>query len=881
MKRTSMGWLMAIVLCCIGFVSCVNEEEAPRQDYGYIQFALTKQDTKAVVEEIEYFSDISKIRVDMVNSEGAALSQTMPVSASDRQNAEYGLISDRWMLYNGDYTVTGYQLYDAVDEPLMTVYYDGDDRIGLTVTAGGLTMQELKVTAKKYGRLSLRLVKDNAVATKAGVDTYPFHMIKSVDVVVRSKENNRSYTFEKIPVKYKDVPADDNPDRATAVAVSDTLLTLPEGRYSVVSFDTYFDKKYKIAEHCTDVADNMFEITGGRTSTGDVPVTLNQAADYIKDAYALREIWYALDGPNWSYTGTAYPKGCNWEFDNRDVDLWLAQPGVKVLENGRVAYLDFESFGAEGVLPEAFGQLTELRQLFIGTHASESAYSPFSASADNRSSNVVTEEELEDGMLAMRRSFAEAYGACGDPRGALSDELKLGLELNGITVGEAPKPMAAFPEPGSRNYLSKVTIGEQSRIGNLKKLQTLYLAYNNFTDLPSDLKDCESLSDIEIFACHDLEKFPEVLTGMKQLVSLTMASNYKLEPSSLEAGLAKMNANARAAGTDKASRYSLQILQIPNTRMNVLPDLSGFDGLGMVNVQLCGIKKITAPFGKDKYMTSFIASYNEISEIPVDEYGYFLGLHSNFETFDMSHNKLTEVPNIFNGDDPNKIAGVDFSYNEITRLQGAEDGSWKGVNVEIFNLGYNRFESIPLLFNKEKSCSQVVYLILAGNRISEIPEAFLEGNMERQQFLQSLDLSVNMLENLPSNFNAAHLPYLYGIDLSQNRFDHFEFKPLNCSSLTTYVFRNQTDSEGHRCMKQWPEGIYSHKGLRALYIGNNDIGVVKDQKLSYLIYNLEIKGNENIVIDVSTICQYIGAGMFRLIYDKDQDIRGCDYLDLD
>jgi hypothetical protein len=29
------------------------------------------------------------------------------------------------------------------------------------------------------------------------------------------------------------------------------------------------------------------------------------------------------------------------------------------------------------------------------------------------------------------------------------------------------------------------------------------------------------------------------------------------------------------------------------------------------------------------------------------------------------------------------------------------------------------------------------------------------------------------------------------------------------------------------------------------------------------------------------VCDYIAAGYYLLIYDKTQDIRGCDYLDLE
>ena len=41
--------------------------------------------------------------------------------------------------------------------------------------------------------------------------------------------------------------------------------------------------------------------------------------------------------------------------------MWGNQPGVQLLENGRVALISLAGFGAEGVVPDEIGQFTELR----------------------------------------------------------------------------------------------------------------------------------------------------------------------------------------------------------------------------------------------------------------------------------------------------------------------------------------------------------------------------------------------------------------------------------------------------------------------------------------------------------------------------------------
>ena len=65
----------------------------------------------------------------------------------------------------------------------------------------------------------------------------------------------------------------------------------------------------------------------------------------------------------------------------------------------------------------------------------------------------------------------------------------------------------------------------------------------------------------------------------------------------------------------------------------------------------------------------------------------------------------------------------------------------------------------------------------------------------------------------------------------------------------------------------------------AFFIGSNDLRKIEDT-ISPYIRIFEIKDNPNISIDLSYVCPYIEAGMYMLFYDKTQDIRGCDALDI-
>ena len=225
---------------------------------------------------------------------------------------------------------------------------------------------------------------------------------------------------------------------------------------------------------------------------------------------------------------------------------------------------------------------------------------------------------------------------------------------------------------------------------------------------------------------------------------------------------------------------------------------------------------------------------------------------------------------------------VDLSYNQISDVENSGNG-YKGLNVETLTLANNAFERFPNeLFDARSS---IGYLDLRANKISTIKQDVFK--CEEAKWLSALDLSYNELTTLRNKdekgddmdriISAETLPYLYGIELSYNRFSEFPWDPLNVSYLTTMAVRGQRDTEGKRCLKEWPTGLYNHKGLRGFYIGSNGLGVINDE-ISYLIYVLDISDNPDIVFDASNICYYYQMGAFILYYDKTQNIKNCDIL---
>lgn len=331
----------------------------------------------------------------------------------------------------------------------------------------------------------------------------------------------------------------------------------------------------------------------------------------------------------------------------------------------------------------------------------------------------------------------------------------------------------------------------------------------------------------------------------------------------MEEGISAIN-NGPASKT-------IQLLYFPNQRIDNMPDLSNIPRLSVLVIQSCGLKSFTAPFSKDQFFVQFMASDNELTSLPRDEKGNFLAYNAETEEVNFSGNKFTELPDIFDAKSAYQVGTVDFSKNRIASVEHGD--AYRGIKAATFDISYNKLKELPVqLFGT--SSSSISYLKIDGNGMEKISKEAIEGKYTYRT--TTISMAYNKLKSLPDEFDSLTFPYLSGIDMSYNRFDYFPYTAVNNQYLSVFIFRHQRDADGDRCMRTWPAGIgQALAGLRALYLGSNDIRVVTDQ-LSYMIYNLDIQDNPNISIDVSAVCSYIKSGWFNLMYSPGQDIRGCD-----
>ena len=323
-------------------VGCTEDDDQQVQ-YGYVQFKVGQSNAPAPEKvatrsnKPEKLADAKKIKIRLFYK-GQNIEQTLLLNAYNEENAEYGLRSDKLSLLAGEFRLDAYTLYDKLDRNICHIDFE-EEKIPFVIVAGGMQVLHLNPEVNyEYGRVSFKLVKEWAQTRGAGSDGYyPFTDIRTVDITVQNLFTKELTTIKKIAVEHVGDFTNGSADETlypganaeTSYALCDTIVWLRTGEYRVHHCVTYSDKNGKtmLATEYNST-DATFTIEDDvDTKDVNVPINLSETAEYIKDYIALKEIWEALDGPNWSYAGDVEAAGVNWNF-NKDIDLWGEQPGV-------------------------------------------------------------------------------------------------------------------------------------------------------------------------------------------------------------------------------------------------------------------------------------------------------------------------------------------------------------------------------------------------------------------------------------------------------------------------------------------------------------------------------------------------------------------------
>lgn len=837
-------------------VACTDDNENLQGGNGYVQFKLYKsasyeksETSRAGDNRVDYLNDAKKVKI-LLTSEDFSFSQTLSLNAYNDENAEFGLRSEKLELLPGEYTVSGYYLYGKTEDQIFAGI--PSEKTTFTIVSGGLVVQDLLVDAIGRGLVKFELIKNIQSRGASDSDPYPFSDINKVDIKIQNMDTQKTQEFKSLKVTYVEDFDDRGIGYRTSVGEIDTLVTVEAGDYKILSYAAY--NRTELLQYFNDevLGEATFTVTDNKQTDAKVPVTIMETAANIKDYYNLRTLWEQLGGENWSYVGESYPQGTNWDFENKDVDMWGNQPGVSLDKNGRVIGLSIGDFNPTGVVPDVIGEFTELQSLALGTHNDKLR------PGENPLANL--KGGLTPAVLEKLRSDYMDNFALRDSRLDWDVQMQRCMVESGQP---AIKKSIVQPKDVIHGDMTNGITGISEAIGNLSKLEILYIANSPITSLPDALGDLESCTDLEIYNCPRLTAFPTQLARMKNLIQLNMAMNPQLA--------AAFPDGIKALAEGDAGK-TLQILYLGYNNIASLPaEVSKMKKLGKIDMIYNKLTALPA-FGKDVNLVQGTFDYNEIARIEKDADGYFCGM-DDVESLSFSHNELTEFPDIFDASSIYIMASIDFSYNKISKVETA-----KGINTNNLSLAGNELETFPAALFETNS--PLTVLNLSGNRIKDFTDEDMKG--DKVYMMTSFDLSNNRLKKLPDALNGTTMPHLYGIDISGNQFSAFPWGLANISYLNTLIMRNQRDDDGNRVYKEWPTSIGNHKGLRALLLGGNDIGKVPEtETLSYLINTLDVSDNPNLVLNVSSVCPYIKAGMYLLIYDTTQDIRGCDYLTLE
>ncbi len=860
-----------LVLSLWAALGCTKSDDAldsAQDGYGYIQFKLYKsasyEPTRAVVDQLEYLNDAKRLQVTL-SYNSTTITQTVDLAAYDSSSAEYGLRSEKLRLLSGDYSVVGFNLFDIRDE---VIYNSKSGEMSITVPDGGMEVYDLTVDAKERGKVRFSFIKDFiSTRSEETSDTPQFMTTTKVKLSAVETSTSATVQFDNIPV---DLYSRFNDEGMQSVYLSSSeLLDIDAGAWRVNEYTLYNSSGGVIYVGKPETqSETIFEVKDNSVAEPEVKISIWENTNQIMDYIALKAIWDALDGENWSFQGQNYPKGANWDF-NKDVDLWGYQPGVLLHPNGRVASINISEFGFSGDMPEELGLLTQLTELYLGTHNDING-DIFSSQIQGLAMNGLMTYEKR---MELGREYIESR--LGNPfEAALSPILRLAYTERGVAIpggisvtdeqveaqvrGEQSAPQMRA-DVGQGTYCNGLTSLPES-MGNLQNLSTLFIANGMLRELPESFKNLSELTDLEIYNCQDMAEFPIVLAELPNLVALNISENSQWDAKSIHDGLTAM------ADSEPIQEY-LQLLYANGNSLEELPaSFNKLTKLALLDMTNNKISKVN-PMSDVRPVQLFLDN-NLITELPHN----FCDTE-DAESISFNYNLLEEFPNIFDKDDIS-IASVSFAYNRISRVEGQEnEGEFNGINATSLNLSGNLFTEYPAIFATAGSI--VGQMTLSNNQIETIPDEAFEG--ENVWMMESIDLSRNKIKSIPSTLNGKTLPYLYGVDFSYNQLDYVPFGPLNCSSLTIYIIRGQRDENGNRILKNWVDNLGLHTGLRGFFIGSNDIRTVNDT-LSFMIYNLDIADNPNIVLDASSICPYIQMGAYALYYDKTQDIRNCSIL---
>lgn len=848
---------LACICCMIAamlFVAACSDDDVEngQSDYGYIQLRLFKNqpDARGMSggSRLDYLADAKKIEVTLIYKD-SEIKQTLNIYSVGGEGTEYGVRTEKLQLLTGKYVLTGYKVYGSkIVDGQAEVLQSGspDETMEFDLAQGQLQILELALTVQLRGKIAFVLEKD-------------FKNIEVPEVPARAAASQPDSLFIYDEVKYMEVSISAGSGQLPTVDTLETMwkyaqpylftdsLTLKAGNYTLVQYKLMDERKTVVL-----VQDPNFKFTvkDNTCSLDTVGVVYPSNMPAIQDYIALYNIWVAMDGPNWSYSGEVQTQGANWLFKNRPVDEWGYQPGVELHSNGRVKSVNVGAFNAKGMLPDAIGKLTALELLYLGTH-----------------SDVGGNDDSQMGMdmYALRAkgvNVTENRMAINKERLRLRHQKEQKSLMAKDYIKETPYKYATPYKTSAYSSTNGIT-GISPEIGKCRNLSSVFIANGKITDLPAEFAQLENLTDLEIYNT-PLTKVPDCLAELPNLVLLNFSLNVAIPPADMTAGL------SRVFGGN--SKNKLQIVYLNDNDLQEMPDnMDKLSVLGLLDLAYNKIK-VLKPLTRNVAPVQVYLDYNHITSIPDD-----FCKTDDIEKFSASTNDITEFPSTFSHTNY-KASLIDLSDNDITHFSP----DFTGVDVETLNLSFNKLGYGKTLKGRKampeelaKYDCDINYLQISNNEIDTLQPKSFKGLTT----LQALECMGNNLRYIHPDFCTEFLPYLSGVDFSFNSFVNFPTLVLNVSTLNQLRLPGQRDAQGRRTLKDWPQNFDKHYTIRIFDVSYNDIRKVGS--IPATLNYLNVQENPNIDMTMPEgLCARFSEGTFAFLYDDTQYIVGCPALNI-
>ena len=209
--------------------------------------------------------------------------------------------------------------------------------------------------------------------------------------------------------------------------------------------------------------------------------------------------------------------------------------------------INISGFGFEGHMPAAIGQLTHLSELYLGTH-NDVNYNHFTPSETIQGQAV--KGTLEENRVAIAKSYLASKHKSVAER-TLSPALQSAYHLQNIQLpgnitfdqdGFAdfnqnipPRSSITRKSPATRadtNY-GQICNGLKSlpkEIGQLSRLQTLFIANSTIEELPEEISQLEFLTDVELYNNPRMKNFPMAIATLPRRGALDISNNLQWPP---------------------------------------------------------------------------------------------------------------------------------------------------------------------------------------------------------------------------------------------------------------------------------------------------------------------------------------------------------------